>query len=54
MSVFTFDTDAQFRKALAIVKRLGVDFEADPEARTIITDELTSAEWARVHAAHNA
>lgn len=53
MNTFDFDTRAQFDKALKIVKEIGVDYEADPDELTIITDQLSLKEHARICTAYS-
>lgn len=51
MEVFTYDTRAQYDWALIVTGRLGVDFEAQPDELTIVTDELTARERAEINSA---
>ena len=45
MEVFTYDNEYEYYSALAVIRRLGVDFEAQPDELTIVTDELTDYEY---------
>ena len=48
MNVFTYDNEQDYWNALAVVKRLGVDYEDQHDELTIVTDELTDLEYSRV------
>jgi len=53
MEIFTFDTLAQFREALRVVRKIGVDYESQPDELTIVTDELTPVERTDIHVARD-
>ena len=38
MNVFTYDNEQDYWNALAVVKRLGVDYEAQHDELTIVVD----------------
>ncbi len=44
MNTFTYSTTAEFQAALKRIGQIGVDFESQARARTIITDELSPRE----------
>ena len=55
MAIFTYDNEQDYWNALAVVKRLGVDYEDQHDELTIVTDELTDLEYSRVlYATRNA
>ena len=48
MAIFTYDNEQDYWNALAVVKRLGVDYEDQHDELTIVTEELTDLEYSRV------
>ena len=55
MAIFTYDNEQDYWNALAVVKRLGVDYEDQRDELTIVTEELTDLEYSRVlYATRNA
>ena len=48
MAIFTHDNEQDYWNALAVVKRLGVDYEDQHDELTIVTEELTDLEYSRV------
>ena len=55
MAIFTYDNEQDYWNALAVVKRLGVDYEDQHDELTIVTEELTDLEYSRVlYATRNA
>lgn len=48
MEQFTYDNEQEYWNAVATIKLLGVDYEADPDTLTIITDELGEVEYRRM------
>ena len=48
MIIFTYHTQDEYAAALRTIQQLGVDHEAQPDDLTIITDELTEVERARM------
>ena len=56
MAIFTYDNEQDYWNALAVVKRLGVDYEDQHDELTIVTEELTDLETVGFytrHAMHN-
>ena len=55
MAIFTYGNEQDCWNALAVVKRLGVDYEDQHDELTIVTEELTDLEYSRVlYATRNA
>jgi hypothetical protein len=48
MIIFTYQNPREYAAALRTIKRIGADHEAQPDDLTIITDELTASERARM------
>ena len=48
MAIFRYDNEQDYWNALAVVKRLGVDYEDQHDELTIVTEELTDLEYSRV------
>ena len=48
MATFRYDNEQDYWNALAVVKRLGADYEDQHDELTIVTDELTDLEYSRV------
>ena len=48
MATFRYDNEQDYWNALAVVKRLGADYEDQHDELTIVTEELTDLEYSRV------
>ena len=48
MNVCTYDNEQDYWNALAVVKRLGGDCEAQHDELTIVVDELTTFEYNKI------
>ncbi len=45
MNEFNYGTRQKYLTGLVVINDIGVDYEADPNTLTIVTDELSSAEY---------
>ena len=52
MAIFTYGNEQDCWNALAVVKRLGVDYEDQHDELTIVTEELTDLETVGFYTRH--